>query len=278
MSSVEITQSRRHLEHNRRMIIGRSLASALAGAVPIPLLEEWLSATVERATVKRIAQNHLVDMNDAAIRAIADGPNRPPEWTELAGGGIAFRLLGSMWRRILLAALAARRAQAASRAFSVATLFDHYCAKLHIGVGLDAIDGAKVRALIDQAISETQGGLTRTLFRKGLLAAAKATVKAPTQMLNAISGGALTKLLDSGEVIAVSELDRELDRALAEENSFLARASRAIEFQLAAESLPYLERLIDNFEAGYRRQADANRKPPNPWASRTTPNENDDEQ
>jgi len=264
MTSTELTQSRAHLDENRRMIIGRSLAAAIAGAVPVPLLEEWLSATVQRTTIKKVADAHSVDLDEAAIRAIADGPSSPPEWTEIAGGGIAWRILGSAWKRVLIAVLAARRAQAASKAFSVATLFDHYCARLHVGLGLDAIDGAHVRALIDQAIGETKGGLTRTLFRRGLLAAAKATARAPLKMANTLTGGRLTKLLGDGEVEAVTDVERELDRQLAEEDSFLARASKAIEFQLAAESVPYLDRLIDNFEAAYRRQASAPRRPPTP--------------
>lgn len=255
MNSNELTRTRDHLAENRRMIIGRSLATGIAGALPVPVVEEWLSSTIERTTIKRIAEHHKIDLDGAAVRAIADGPARPPEWTEILGGGVAWRVLGRAWRRFVIAALAARRAQAASRAFTVATLFDHYCARLHTGLGLDAVDGAQVRALIDQAIEQTQGGLGRTLFRRGLLAAARTAVKTPLRIANTLSRGALRRLLGSGdEQVAAAEVDAAIERQLADEEGFLSRAVTAVELQLAAESMPYLDRLIDSFELLYRRQ------------------------
>lgn len=257
MTSTELTRSREYLGDNRRMIIGRSLVTAIAGAVPVPVLEEWLSATVQRGTIRRIADRHQVDLDESAVRAIADGPATPPEWTEVAGGGLLIRLLSRGWRRFLIVLLAARRAQAASKAFVVATLFDHYCARLHVGAGLDAIDGAEVRALIDQAMEQTEGGLTRTLFRRGVLAAARASLRAPVAVANALSGGALRRLLGSGdEVEAVSEVDAAIEEQLRSETGVLARAVTAIELRLTAESLPYLDRVLDRFEHLYRRQGE----------------------
>lgn len=254
-TSTELTRSRQHLSENRRMIIARSLAAGIAGGLPIPVLEEWLSATIQRGMIKRIADRRQVDLDEAAIKAIADGPSRPPEWTEVVGGGVAWRLLNRMWRRVLVALLAARRAQAASKAFTVATLFDHYCARLHTGFGLDAVDGAQVRALIEQAIEQTDGGLGRTLFRRGLLAAARASVKAPLRAANSLTGGALRKMLSDGdEEVAIAEVETELDRQLDDEDGFLNRAVTAVELQLAAESVPYLDELIDNFETLVRNQ------------------------
>lgn len=254
-TSTELTRSRQHLAENRRMIIARSLAAGVAGALPIPIVEEWLSATIERGMIKRIAERHQVDLDDAALRAVADGPSRPPEWTEVVGGGIAWRLLGKMWRRVLIALLAARRAQAASKAFTVATLFDHYCSRLHTGFGLDAVDGAQIRALIDQAIDQTEGGLARSLFRRGLLAGVRASVRAPLRAANALSGGAIRRLLGSGdEEVAIAEVEDAIERQLADDEGFLSRAVTAVELQLAAESLPYLDALIDNFEELVREQ------------------------
>ena len=254
-TSTELTRSRQHLAENRRMIVARSLATGVAGGLPIPIVEEWLSATIQRGMIKRIAEHHQIDLDESALKAIADGPSRPPEWTEVVGGGIAWRVLGRMWRRVLIALLAARRAQAASKAFTVATLFDHYCARLHTGFGLDAVDGAQVRALIEQAIEKTDGGLTRTLFRRGLLAAARASIKAPLKAANALTGGAIRKLLGSGEEeVAIAEVESELDRQLDDVDGFLSRAVTAIELQLAAESVPYLNELIDTFESLVRDQ------------------------
>jgi uncharacterized protein (DUF697 family) len=253
VKTTGLTRNRDYLSEHRRMIIGRSLSSAIAGAVPIPLLEEWMSSTIDRGTIRRIAEARGVDVDDDAVRAIADGPARPPEWTEIAGGTLAFRLLARSWKKISVAVLAARRARAASRSFTIATLFDHYCSKMHIGLGLDAASGAELRALMTEAIKHTPGGIGRRIFRRGAVAAAKASVRAPATLVDMVSGGMLTRLLNRGnEVEAADEVDEALERQLAAEGSFLSRAVTAVEFELAAEANPYIESLLDDFETKWR--------------------------
>jgi len=253
--TAELVRSHGYLDENRAMIVSRSLASAVAGALPIPLLEEWLAATIRRGTIKKIAAVRGVDADDRAVRAIADGPNRPPEWTEIAGGGLIYRLLRRSWRRVLIALLIARRAQAASKTFVICTLFDHYCAKMHIGLGLDAATGAEIRAVMDQAIEETPGGVGRRLFRRAALRGLRATLKAPVDLVNLISGGAIRRLLTRGdEVEAVAEVDRELEKQLESDDSFLSRATASVEVQLTAEANPYLGNVIGNFERLWRKR------------------------
>lgn len=244
-----LVQSREYLAENRRTIIGRSLAAAIAGAVPIPVLDEWLVASIRRGTIRRIAEARGVDLDDDAVRAIADGPESPPKWSELVGGGLAIRLLSRQWKKLLIAVLAAKRAQAAGRNFEVATLFDHYCAREHVGMGLTLESGRAVRALIDQARSETQGGLNRQLFRRGLVAAAKGSAKAPMNMADMLTGGRIGKLLtgNSEEVAATTEVDEALETQLGTDSSFLARSAAAIELQLAVDRNPYLDDLLDRF-------------------------------
>ena len=128
MSDTSLSRLREHLSEHRRLIISRSLVSAAAGALPIPLLEEWLSSTIKRQTVRKIADRWAVDLDADAVKAVADGPQKPPEWTEVAGGTLVYRLVSGTWRKLLLGVLAARRAQAAGQTFLVTTLFDHYCA------------------------------------------------------------------------------------------------------------------------------------------------------
>lgn len=246
-----------YLDQHRGMIIGRSLASALAGALPIPLLEEWLAATIRRSLIRRIAEARGVDLDDDAVRAIADGRARPPEWTEIAGGGLIYRLLRGTWRRVLIAVLIARRAQAASNDFVIGTLFDHYCAKMHVGLGLNAASAAELRALMDSAIANTPGGVTRQLFRRSAVRGLRAALKAPVDLANLVSRGALSRLLLRGEPVeaeAEREVDRALEKQLEASDSFLARTSAAVEVQLTAEANPYLGNVLDAFEHLWRGQ------------------------
>ena len=256
----QLVHHRSYLADNRRLIIGRALASAAAGALPIPLLEDWLASRVSRGTIRRIADRHAVDLDEEAVRAIADGPVRPPEWTEVAGGAIAYRLVRRSLRRFILVLLAARRAQAASRHFVVGTLFDHYCARLHVGMGLDGPRAAELRAVMDQAIGRTPGGLGRRVFRRGLVKTARASVRTPLRLVDAASGGMLKRLLTRrDEVEAVAELDKTLDRQLGSDKSFLARSAVAVESELAAEGNPYLESLLDSFDQLWRSRSDASK-------------------
>jgi uncharacterized protein (DUF697 family) len=247
-----IVRSRAYLEQHRRTILGRSLAAALAGAVPIPLLDDWLVSSIRRSMIRRIADARGVDMDEDAIRTIADGPDAPTKWSELIEGGLAMRLLSRQWSKLVVAVLATRRAQAAARTFEIATLFDHYCARLHVGMGLTGTTGKAVRLRIDQARRETEGGISRHLFRRGLLAAAKTSVRAPVDIADVLTGGRITKLLSGNdEIEATIEVDEALEAQLKSEGSFLARSAAAIELQLAVDRNPYLDNLIDNFDLIY---------------------------
>jgi hypothetical protein len=254
----ELTHHRAYLADNRRLIIARALAAAAAGALPVPLVEDWLASRVARGTIRRIANARSVDIDDSAIRAIADGPQQAPEWAEIAGGTLAYRLIARSWRKVILVYLAARRAQAAARHFVIGTMFDHYCARLHVGMGLDGPRAAQLRAVMDQAISRTPGGLASRVFRRSLVGVAKATVRAPFKLADSVSGGAIRRLLKRGdEVEAVTAVDESIERQLEAKQSFLSRSAAAVEMQLAAEGNPYLEQLLDTFDRLWRDRVQA---------------------
>jgi hypothetical protein len=267
--SGQLIHNRSYLSENRRLIIGRSLASAAAGALPVPMVEDWLASRIRRGTIRRIAEARSVDASDAAVRAVADGAESPPEWADIVGGTVAYRFLARQWRKLLLVYLVARRAQAAARAFLVGTLFDHYCARLHVGMGLDAQRAAELRAVIDRAIDVTPGGLGRRLFRRGALGAARASVSAPVRLADAVTGGMIRRLLSRNqEVEAVQVVDDAIERQLTTKKSFLARSAAALELQVAAEGNPYLERLLGNFDELWRARESARGPSPDPDADR----------
>ncbi len=65
MKGDELSTRRDHLASHRRMIIGRALAAAAAGSLPIPLVEEWLSSRIQRGTIKKLAERRGVDLDTA---------------------------------------------------------------------------------------------------------------------------------------------------------------------------------------------------------------------
>ena len=70
MTTLQLSLGRHHLDQNRRMIVARSIASALAGIVPIPGLDDWLSSRMRRGTLRRIALMRGVDVDHAAVTAL----------------------------------------------------------------------------------------------------------------------------------------------------------------------------------------------------------------
>lgn len=240
------------------MLIGRSLAAAFVGALPVPFVDDWLTASIQRKTIEKIANAHHIDVDDDALAAIADGQEAPPKWADLVGGGLALRIVSKQWKKLWITFLAAKRAKAAGTSFEIATLFDHYCARVHLGMGLDGNSGRELRVLMDKARAMTDGELSRHLFRKGLVSAARSSLRAPTEIADLLSGGRITKLLSRGsELEATTEVDEALESQLRSESSFLARSAAAIELQLAVDRNAYLEALIENFDSLCREAREA---------------------
>jgi hypothetical protein len=192
------------------------------------------------------------------------GRVEPPDLGKLFSDATVLTLLRRSWRRLVVVVAAARRVQATARYFTLATLFDHYCARMHVGLGIDGDTGLALRLMMDRAIAETPGSLGHHLFRRGLAAAARATLRAPAEILDIATAGRLGRLLarrredqDSIELAAAQEVDAVLEQQLAAEQSFLARATRAVELQLSVQGNPYLDAVIDNFERLWRHRRES---------------------
>jgi hypothetical protein len=258
--TVELTTRRDYLTGNRRLILGRAIAGTLAGAVPVPFVDNWLVRRILGNAYRRIAAAHRVDLEADSIDNLVYGKSSPASWTEMAGSAIAYRLATVAWKRVLLALTTVRRARAASRQFVVMTLFEHYCARLHVGLALDAPTALAVRETIAQAIDQTPGGLSFEPFRRGARSAARATLRAPLELADLASGGRLRRLLernrdhDVAEPEQVTALEQAIDEALADHNNFLARAVTAVELQLSSEVNPYLDAVISRFDELWRRR------------------------
>ncbi|RMH37527.1 MAG: hypothetical protein D6689_20910 [Deltaproteobacteria bacterium] len=238
------------------MIAARAIAASMAGALPLPVVDDWLASRIRRGIIRRIAAARGVDIDDDAVAAIADGDAAPPSFAQIAGGTFLFKVLSRSWRKLMLAYVAADRARAAAKTFSVATLFDHYAARLHVGLGVDAATGRRLRRLMDECIDDTEGSIGAAVFRKAIAAAARASVRAPAELIDAVTGGRLRRLLSAGadEVVAVAEIDSAIERSMDEEAGFLARAARAVDAQLSAEDNPYLDDLVTCFESRWRQE------------------------
>lgn len=264
MTVTSLTRSREYLADQRRSIIARSVAGSLAGAIPIPFLDDWVLSLVLGSGYRRIAAAHHIDLDDEARAALVHGTSRPASIVDIAASGIMLRIAGRAARRMLLALATIDRARSAARTFVTMTLFDHYCARLHTGLAIDAATALALRDEIGRAIDQTPGALALHPFRRGALAAARATLRAPLELADIATRGALRRLLarrsSVTEAEAVDDLDQAVETALAQKTGFLSRAVAAVEVQLSAEVNPYLDNALDTFDRRWRARVAANQK------------------
>jgi hypothetical protein len=253
-----LVQRRDYLVGQRRVIIARSLMGSLAGALPIPFLDDWAVGKLLGGGYRKIAAAHHVDMTDEAVDAMVHGPTKPPTIANLAIGGVIARVATKAARRMMIAIATVNRARSAARTFTAMTLFDHYCAKLHTGLALDAPAALALREEIIRTIDQTPGALAFHPFRRGALSAARATLKAPLELADLASGGRLRKLLanKSGEQVttpeSVDEIEHAMEAVLADKTTFLSRSVAAVEVQLSSEVNPYLDAAIESLDRRWR--------------------------
>jgi uncharacterized protein (DUF697 family) len=247
-----LQRSTAHLADHRRLILTHSAAAALAGLVPIPYVDEQLPALIRRALIRRLARERHVDLDEDAVREIADGRVPPPGWRSLIGLAPLARSVRRSIRAAFLAFGVYRRAEAASRTFALGTLFDHYCARHHVGIGLDARAARALRERIDRTLAAPGGRLGGFAFRRGFQAALRATVRAPLELVSALTWGKLRLLRGKprDEVEAEEVVETTIDASLAREGSFLGRAVRGVERQLAALGGGWVDGLVARFDGG----------------------------
>ncbi|HEY5925255.1 MAG TPA: hypothetical protein VIV11_26410 [Kofleriaceae bacterium] len=251
-----LVQRRDYLVGQRRTIIARSLMGSLAGAVPIPFLDDWAVSKLLGGAYRRIAAAHQVDLTDEAVDKLVHGATKPPKIASMAIGGVLARVASKAARRMMLAIATVNRARSAARTFTAMTLFDHYCAKLHTGLALDGPTALALREEIARTIDQTPGALAFHPFRRAALSAARATLRAPLELADLASGGRLRKLLASKSEVTtpetVDQVEQAMEAVLADKTTFLSRTVAAVEVQLSSEINPYLDSAIESLDRRWR--------------------------
>lgn len=253
---TSLARSREYLAPQRRAIIARAITGAIVSALPIPVLDDWVVGVVLGGGYRRIAAAHHVDLDPEALQALVHGASPPASLAEMALGGVALRLAGRAAKRVMVALATIDRARSASRTFVTMTLFDHYCARLHTGLALDARSALALREEITRSIEQTPGALSFHPFRRGAMSAARATLRAPLQLADLATRGAVRRLLARRSTVtdaeAVDALDQAVETALASKTGFISRTVTAVELQLSAEANPFLDAVLDAFDRRWR--------------------------
>ena len=180
MSTTEMTTE--HLRGHRKLILGRALLSGAAGLVPVPYIDDLLAGQVRAGLVRRLAELRRVDVDGNTVAELAT----PTGSRVLHAAGLGAVLLGGaqkVWRRVAASILVVRRVDEAMQTFQIGTLFDHYCTRHHVGLGLDGNKAATLRDAMDKAIRHARGQALEDAFQRTLAGSRKLAGRFARRML-----------------------------------------------------------------------------------------------
>jgi hypothetical protein len=231
---------------HRRLILGRALIAGAAGLVPLPYLDDLLSGTVRGGMIRALAERRQVDVDPAAVAELST----PAGSRLLSAANLGALAWGTRraWRRVAASLLVVRRADEAVQTFQIGTLFDHYCAQHHVGLGLDAARAAVLRSAMDEAVHAAHRGSVERVFRRAL----RAPVVAVAGLIGLPRGArALWLRLRGGPVepVEIVQLADDAHPAAVESRGWLRRAVDGLDRELGGA---YERALTDAFDAAWK--------------------------
>ncbi len=241
-----------HLAQNRRLIVRRSmLASALGGLIPVPVMDDLVAGRVRAGLYIKLAATRGVDLPTNAAEVLAEdkGSSAMRNITLTAATLLALRLA---WRKFFALLAAGRGAEEMATIFQIATLFDHYCAKLHVGGPLTRAQAAELRQHIHASVSRTSKTKLVGAFREGGRILGRSVVEAPAWVSRSLTRYAERWLRTSGHPEAAVGWPPEESE---EERTWLDRAAHVVEQGLIGLGQDYLGDLIDDFESSWRKRS-----------------------
>jgi uncharacterized protein (DUF697 family) len=214
-----------HLDANRRLVIGRSLLAGAAGLVPVPYLDDLVAGAIRSALLRQLGERRAVDLDSNAVAELAT-----PHGSRLLGaatiGAVALGGARRAWRHVATSILFVRRVDEAVQTFQVGTLFDHYCARHHVGLGLDGPRARQLRQAMDQAIRVARTAAIERTFKKTLRASSGVLVAAARRVLPRLRR-------QEGDVIDAPQIESAVGK---------------VEKELAGPSSAYVAALVGAFD------------------------------
>src|SRR6187551_3156784 len=175
-----------HLAENRRLIVRRALlASAVGGVIPIPVLDDYFAGRVRAGMLAKIAERRRVDLAPGAADLLGD----PREGTAVRNATLTAATLLALklaWKKFFALLAIGRRADEMATSFQLGMLFDHYCAKLHVGACLDRVQAALLREAIFGALSDSEKQAFVVAFRDGGRVLGRSFLEAPNWLSDRI--------------------------------------------------------------------------------------------
>lgn len=231
-----------HLAAHRGLIIRRALLiGAIRGFFPLPVLDERIAARVLAGLLRKVALGRQVDLPLPAVAVLTQGAEGARNLTLAAAALIIARFTG---RKFLALLAAGRGTDEMARTFYVATLFDHYCAKLHVGGPMKVADATRLRTAIDDELAAMFMGPALTAFREGGRVLGRTLLQAPRWVSQRISALARRFVRTGGNPDVVDAVAEPSEG----DDAWLERAARTVEDALGGVGSEHLAKMIDSFE------------------------------
>ncbi len=234
-----------HLQAHRGLIVRRALlASAIRGFFPVPLADDLLCGRIHAGLLQKLASLEQVDLppDSAVVLVRAGGPGAAANLSLAAVAALVAKFAG---RKFLALLAAGRSAEDMARTFLRATLFDHYCARLHVGGPITPATANRLAACLGVGLTDLSAGPVLDAFRDGARLLGRSLLEAP--------GWVMQRMRKLGERFVHSGGNPDVLDAFPEEspgdNTWLDRAAVAVEEALARAGNGAVERAVREFEA-----------------------------
>jgi hypothetical protein len=254
-----------HLTVNRRFIVRRSLlATAVGGVVPLPVMDEYLAGRVKAGMLMKLAERRQVDLAASSAELLGDprGTTAMRNATLTAATLLALKLT---WRKFFAVLAVSRRAEEMASTFQLGTLFDHFCAKMHVGAGIDRERAIELRDVMHAALAEAERAAIVNAFREGSRVLGQTMLEAPA-WANARIERAARRWAASGGTTTDATPGADDDVGDDADARWLDRASTEVDGRIGGLGQDYLVSLVRTFERRWRAaenaRAEAKAPPP----------------
>lgn len=240
----------RHLAANRQLIVRRALlATAVGGVIPLPVLDEYFAGRVRAGMLIKLAERRQVDLAPSSAELLGDPRegNAVRNATLTAATLVALKLA---WRKFFALLAIGRRAEEMATTYQLGILFDHFCAKMHVGSGLDRARAAQLRVAIHAALAHSEREAVVGAFREGGRVLGRSALEAPTWVSERVERAARRWMESGGQTADPGDASDPAGEA--EERRWMDRAVAAVESRLSRVEQGYLQGLVRIFEQRWR--------------------------
>jgi hypothetical protein len=237
-----------HLKSHRRLILERSVLAGAVGLVPVPLLDDLLTGLVRGRLVRRLAEARQVDLSPSAVLILAE--ERQVTMARNATlTAVSLVALRYAWRKVFVVLALSRRVEEMVQTYQTGTLFDHYCARHHVGAAVQGPDAARLRFAIDQAVASVHHDLATRAFKKSSESIARTATRVPVGLRDLVRS-LWHRRAEGGADAPAEQIVDEVEETFAREG-LLRKAARVVDEEMGAAGAAYLGALVERFDAIY---------------------------